>query len=214
VYGADGVSLPLRVEASGAPVYYWLTVTEIPRTTPVAAEERGISVQRWYERMNDGRPVTAVAAGELVRVRLRVTVPTDREFVALEDPLPAGLEVVDMSLRGSTMLARGEGAPRGIPTGRAATSDDDSSWRAGLYGTWYGGWWSPWEHTEQRDDRVLWFARVLWRGSYSASYVARATTAGQFARVPAHAEEMYNPALDGRSDGGRFEVTESESSQR
>jgi uncharacterized protein YfaS (alpha-2-macroglobulin family) len=25
-------------------------------------------------------------------------------------------------------------------------------------------------------------------------------------RPPAHAEEMYNPALQGRSDGGRFDV--------
>jgi hypothetical protein len=27
-------------------------------------------------------------------------------------------------------------------------------------------------------------------------------------RPPAHAEEMYNPAVQGRSDGGRFGVTE------
>jgi hypothetical protein len=57
-----------------------------------------------------------------------------------------------------------------------------------------------------RDDRVLWFARQLWRGSYQASYVARATTAGRFVRPPAQAEEMYNPAVHGRSDGGVFSV--------
>jgi uncharacterized protein YfaS (alpha-2-macroglobulin family) len=27
-------------------------------------------------------------------------------------------------------------------------------------------------------------------------------------RPPAHAEEMYNPALNGRSDGGGFRVVE------
>jgi uncharacterized protein YfaS (alpha-2-macroglobulin family) len=29
-----------------------------------------------------------------------------------------------------------------------------------------------------------------------------------FVRPPAHAEEMYNPALHGRSDGGVFSVGE------
>ncbi|HET7373413.1 MAG TPA: hypothetical protein VFJ20_08490 [Gemmatimonadaceae bacterium] len=31
-------------------------------------------------------------------------------------------------------------------------------------------------------------------------------TAGSFVAPPAYAEEMYNPALQGRSSGGRFAV--------
>ena len=91
--------------------------------------------------------------------------------------------------------ARLEGDAREGPTGQ--------KW---LYGSWDGGWWTPWEHKEIRDDRVLYFARQLWRGSYQASYVARATTAGVFVRPPTQAEEMYNPAVRGRSDGGLFTV--------
>jgi uncharacterized protein YfaS (alpha-2-macroglobulin family) len=53
---------------------------------------------------------------------------------------------------------------------------------------------------------VVYFARTLWKGTYTASYVARATTAGAFVRPPAHAEEMYNPSLGGRSDGGTFRI--------
>jgi uncharacterized protein YfaS (alpha-2-macroglobulin family) len=49
---------------------------------------------------------------------------------------------------------------------------------------------------------------MLWSGTYSASYLARATTSGSFVRPPVHAEEMYNPAVHGRSDGGRFTVRE------
>jgi uncharacterized protein YfaS (alpha-2-macroglobulin family) len=41
---------------------------------------------------------------------------------------------------------------------------------------------------------------------YSDWYVAGATTPGVFVRPPAHAEEMYNPAVYGRSDGGVFTV--------
>jgi hypothetical protein len=75
-----------------------------------------------------------------------------------------------------------------------------------LYGSWDENGWSPWEHRELHDDRVSYFARVLWTGTYRASYVARATTAGSFVAPPAYAEEMYNPALQGRSGGGRFAV--------
>jgi hypothetical protein len=54
---------------------------------------------------------------------------------------------------------------------------------------------------------VYWSATQLWPGTYSVSYLARATTPGTFVRPPAHAEEMYNPAVYGRSDGGVFTVT-------
>jgi uncharacterized protein YfaS (alpha-2-macroglobulin family) len=53
---------------------------------------------------------------------------------------------------------------------------------------------------------VSYFARVLWTGSYTASYIARATTAGSFVAPPAYAEEMYNPAVQGRTAGVRLLV--------
>jgi uncharacterized protein YfaS (alpha-2-macroglobulin family) len=80
--------------------------------------------------------------------------------------------------------------------------DEGESW----YGFWDAGWWSPFDHREIRDDRVVYAATMLWPGTYTASYVARATTPGTFIKPPAHAEEMYNPAVYGRSDGGTFVV--------
>ena len=58
------------------------------------------------------------------------------------------------------------------------------------------------------DYRVVYFATELWPGKYSVSYVARATTPGIFVRPPATATEMYNPAVQGRTDGGVFTVTQ------
>jgi uncharacterized protein YfaS (alpha-2-macroglobulin family) len=142
-----------------------------------------------------------VEEGDLVRVRVRVTVPADRAFVALEDPLPAGLEPVDTGLRTSGVEAFASTGSRS-----AAVEGDGSTWQAFLYGRWDGGRWSPWEHQELHDDRVSYFARVLWTGSYTASYIARATTAGSFVAPPAYAEEMYNPAVQGRTAGVRLLV--------
>jgi uncharacterized protein YfaS (alpha-2-macroglobulin family) len=96
-------------------------------------------------------------------------------------------------------LAQDEADEEGTESG-----DTGGRW---FYGRWDSGWWSPFEHREMRDERVLYSATVLWKGSYSLSYIARATTPGTFVRPPAHAEEMYNPAVYGRSDGGLFTVT-------
>ena len=200
--------LRVHVDAGGGqrPVYYSLEVDEVPLAGPVRPDVQGIVVERAYERFDDGTPVTHVNEGDLVRVRLRVTVPADREFVALEDPLPAGLEAVDPSLSTSATLA-----PFSTPESELADAEGDRNrdgpiWQALLYGRWDDGRWSPWEHKELHDDRVSYFARMLWTGSYTASYVARATTAGSFVAPPAYAEEMYNAALQGRSAGLRFRV--------
>ena len=189
----------LTLEAdSPKPIYYAATLLETPRARPVRADDGGIGVERWYESFTTGKPLTSVREGELVRVRLRVLVPSDREFVAITDPLPAGLEAVDLSLRTSSTLAPFAGAPRREGSA-GTTAPPGGRW---MYGSWDSGWWTPWEHKEIRDDRVHWFARHLWKGTFEISYVARATTAGTFVRPPAYAEEMYNPAVHGRSDGG------------
>jgi uncharacterized protein YfaS (alpha-2-macroglobulin family) len=139
----------------------------------------------------------SVAEGDLVRVRLRITVPAMRYFVVLDDALPAGLEAVDLSLRTASSMA-GPGVN---------TRDDDEDAEPSWYGRWDSGWWSPFDHQELRDDRVMYSGTVVWRGTYTTTYIARATTPGTFIRPPAHAEEMYNPAVNGRSDGGVFVVT-------
>src|SRR3712207_6378197 len=88
--------------------------------------------------------------------------------------------------------------------------DQERTERVWGYGYWDAGWWSPFDHREIRDDRVVYSATVLWPGTYTATYIARATTPGVFIRPPAHAEEMYNPAVNGRSDGGTFSISAKE----
>ena len=197
--------LPLEIAARGAgdPGFFYLTLTETPRVAPVNPEDRGIRVERWYEDYRTGKPVTSIAEGELVRVRLRVTVPSERSFVVLDDPLPAGLEAIDLSLR----TVGGIGGPGALETGGPTGQGGGGAAPRWGFGSWDSGWWSPFDHRELRDDRVVYAARLLWGGSYTASYLARATTPGTFTRPQAHAEEMYNPAVFGRSDGGTFTVT-------
>ena len=205
--GSKSLRLALETPAGGdAPLYYYVTVQEVPRNRPVTPDQQGIQVERWYEDFATGKPIVSVVEGELVRVRLRITIPAERQFVVLDDPLPAGLEAVDLSLRTSGVLV-GPGATREEQAEHEEAEGESSYPWGWYYGSWDDGWWSPFDHKEMRDDRVVYAATVLWPGTYSATYVARATTPGVFVRPPAHAEEMYNPAVHGRSEGGVFTVT-------
>ncbi len=205
--GRQTLRVSLAAARTGLPVYYYLTVREIPRTPPVRPDETGIAVERWYESYSDGKPVTEVMEGGLVRVRLRITVPATRHFVVLDDALPAGLEAIDLSLRTAAPPGIGLVEPEAGGPDEATDGEAGGPGYRWSYGSWDSGWWSPFDHKELRDDRVVYSATVLWPGSYTATYVARATTPGVFLRPPAHAEEMYNPGVHGRSDGGIFTVT-------
>ncbi len=101
-----------------------------------------------------------------------------RYHVALVDPLPAGLEIINPA------LAVSESVPQ----------DPNST----EYRNWW--WWWPWyEHQNMRDERVEAFTSLLWDGVYEYTYVARATMPGTFVVPPAKAEEMYSPEVFGRS---------------
>jgi hypothetical protein len=208
--GKSALRLSLGADGVGSPIYYYLTVNEVPKQRPVNPEDQGIRVERWYEKYDVKQPIMSIAEGELVRVRLRVTVPEDRQFLIVDDALPAGLEAIDLSLR-TASLTPGPGVDEKNrflgpeeAEGEGKEGGSENQW---YYGSWDSGWWSPFDHKEMRDDRVLYSATVLWKGTYTMTYLARATTPGSFIRPPAHAEEMYNPAVYGRSDGGIFTVT-------
>lgn len=200
----DSVVLPIHVRAHEGPVYVTLTVSELRRERPVSPDTKGLVVERWYERVTDGTTVTEVSEGDLVRVRLRVTAPGDREFVAVNDPLPAGLEAVDTKLRTTSVNAfLDEDILRSERQQNVVAGGSARNWE---HWGWYSWSWNPWNDIETYDDRVVFVARTLGAGGHTYSYIARATTPGRFVRPQALAEEMYNPALSGRSDGGWFVV--------
>jgi hypothetical protein len=205
--GAHVLRASLDAGPGNGAIYYYFAVTEIPSSPPVTPDEKGIRVERWYERYETGQPVTTVAEGDLVRVRLRVTVPSVRQFLVLDDPLPAGLEAIDLSLRTASALP-GPGTAMLKEESDHEEQDQTTRPEQWGYGYWDSGWWSPFDHRELRDDRVVYSATVLWPGTYTATYLARATTPGTFLKPPAYSEEMYNLGVNGRSDGGTFVVTQ------
>jgi len=155
--------------------------------------DRGFTVLRTYESIEDEDDVVRdadgvwhIKAGASVRVRLKMVATGRRYHVALIDPLPAGLEVLNPAL---------------AVTGSLPADPNDSS--AGRYWWWSRPWYS---HQNMRDERVEAFSTLLWSGVHTYTYVARATTPGHFVVPPAKAEEMYSPETFGRSATDRVIV--------
>jgi len=123
-------------------------------------------------------------------VKLTIVAPHSLHYVVIKDPLPAGLEAIDQSLK----------------TSQQAIEPDPVNFRWDEYA--YSGWgWWVFDHIELRDERVVLSAESLPAGTYTYSYLVRAGSAGVFRVIPPTAQEFYFPEVYGRGDGMLFTIT-------
>jgi hypothetical protein len=174
-------------------LYYRLGLTYAPTSLDLQPMDEGFTVLRTYEAVDkpedvrqDGGGVWYMRAGARVRVRLTMVAPSRRYHVALVDPLPAGLEPLNPALAVTGSIPQ-----------------DPADQQRSKYWWWH---WTWYEHQNMRDQRVEAFASLLWEGIHTYTYVARATTPGEFVVPPAKAEEMYSPEVFGRGGTDRVIV--------
>jgi uncharacterized protein YfaS (alpha-2-macroglobulin family) len=165
-------------------LYYTARLQFVP-STPSPPSDQGIHVERQYARIGetgDDPAATTFAAGDLIRVTLTFTLPKERLYVAVTDPLAAGFEAVDSWFR---------------TTAADLAKDASSQPTDGSFAAWWrrGGF----DYVEKYDDRVALFATRLSEGRHEFSYIVRATTTGTFSAQGTWAEEMYAPEVNGRS---------------
>ncbi len=183
LFDVGAADLILSKEGPGR-LYYRLGLSYAPDDLTLEPLDMGFTVLRQYEGVDDADDVYRdddgvwhIKAGARVRVRLTLVTSNRRYHVALVDPLPAGLEIMNPAL--------------------AVTGDLPQDASAAPTPWW---WWGTWyEHQNLRDERAEAFTTLLWEGVYEYSYVTRATTPGTFIAPPAKAEEMYSPEVFGRS---------------
>jgi len=174
-------------------LYYRLGVRYAPADLQLDPRDEGFVVDRLYEGVDDPNDVTRdpdgtwrIKAGASVRVRVTMVADARRTHVALIDPLPAGLEPVNPALAVSQTTPPEESGDV-FPSG------------------WFWGW-NWFEHQNLRDDRAEAFTSYLPGGTYEYTYIARATTPGQFVVPPARAEEVYAPEVFGRSSSANVVI--------
>ncbi len=162
-------------------MYYRVGMDWAPNPLTIEAHARGLAIER---RLYDARGLVteerSMVAGESGTLEVTITADARQRYVAIDIPLPAGIESVDRSL------------------GRGGASKD-------VVGSGRGPWLYP-SHQELRDDRVLVFVDHLRAGTYSYRVPIRTTHEGQYTMPPATAHAMYSPEVAGNSDGQRIRI--------
>ena len=180
-------------------LYYSLNLRYVTPAKDIEALNRGFAISHRYTLLDDpSTPVGAASVGDTVRVAVTVIAPADRNYVVVEDLLPAGLEPVDARLRTIDPALKVK-----LDAERVQAAQRQAG---GYVAPWFGWYYSPWQQADLRDDRAVLSADHLPKGVYEYVYYARATAPGDFFVAPAHAEETYFPEVFGRSDSGRFQV--------
>ncbi|MBN1335648.1 MAG: Ig-like domain-containing protein [Deltaproteobacteria bacterium] len=186
----------LVVEADGGRIYYEARLGYgLPEMPP---RDEGFTLARTYTLVEGTGGEHGVVPGALVRVVLRVTTPVERTDVLLEDALPAGLEPVETRFRTTASAIRED------LSGDPGFGD----WVEGEEGEASGTWWSDavFDHRSMEDAGVAFHASIMPPGIHVTSYLARATTPGDYALPAATVQEMYRPEVFGRTSGDRFVV--------
>ncbi|HKO54175.1 MAG TPA: MG2 domain-containing protein [Polyangiaceae bacterium] len=210
VAGSNGASLIFEKRGTGT-LFYQARLRYARRVLPTDTLDHGFFVQKGLRPVTPEGLQQALAsigdraaprfrAGDLVIADLVIVTPSPRDFVVVEDPLPAGFEAVDSHLSTtSSALQVGESNDYGscADCGPEEARDDLAAGH-----TFFEGY----SQRELRDDRVLFFVDHMAAGMYHYRYLARATTFGKFVLPSTRVEEMYTPETFGRNGASQVSV--------
>lgn len=185
-----GDALVFQKEGRGT-LFYQALLRYSPKELPLEPLDHGFFIDSKLYAVPRGELPAAVRqgyapgqvrffAGDVVLGDVTVIVPVERNFVAIEVPLPAGFEAIDLS------LATQAEQPFVDLESPAYVAD--------------------WSRRELRDDRVLYFLNRMNPGTHRFTYLARATSSGTFVLPPVTVSEMYAPENFGRTGGRTISV--------
>jgi len=186
--------LRISRQDGGGRLYYRAVLNVSQPVIEVEPLQRGLAVSRsYYDPLEDCdqshcTPVTTAIAGDLVTARVSLTLPYDMYYLTIEDYLPAGAEVLDISLKSSQQ-------------GAEPVFDPWDPFKDG----W--GWWY-FNRPQIYQDHIVWLADFLPAGSYEFTYTLVTLQPGEFQVIPVHAYQMYFPEVQGHGAGTIFSVTE------
>ena len=115
--------------------------------------------------------------GDVLSVRLTAAGSPEWRYLALEDPLPAGVEAIPDTTA--------------YPLEREAA---EAGW-------WYGS------QVEYRDSKTVFFQETFEGGRSEFSYLVKVIAPGQFRAVPAQITPMYVPGVHASSEPQTFTIT-------
>lgn len=130
-----------------------------------------------------------IQSGDEIFVKLHVTPERSYEYFMMEDPLPAGCEVIT-DTDGYTITGENE-----------YTNDEDRYYRG-----WAWNWW--YADRDVRDEKVAFFATKIEQKAYTLTYIMRAQIPGNYSVMPAVASLMYYPEVRGNSGAEKLTIVD------
>lgn len=167
----------ITVEPSVSSTLLYQLETRFPRTDyQKYGYSNGFSIEKKITN-TDGSD--SIAVGDIVKVIIRIKIPVSAyRFIALTDPLPAGLVAINSAIKTEETITTG--------------NENDESY-----------WWNYWDqdgfyrfspnYMEIRDERVDVFKDYSWAGTFQYSYFARAVCEGNFIVPSTSIHLMYWP---------------------
>lgn len=178
------VDLTFEKNSSGN-MYYSADLTWQPKGT-MPSVNKGFSVLKIIEPVN-GKKASDFTEGNVYKVTVSVSSQYDRNFVMLEDAVPAGFEVIKTGFETESSYY-------------AQVLSSIRSQQAKKNG------WRTFDHQEYYNDRVISFATNMSKGEHLFTYLVRANYKGKYSMFPAKAFLMYSPEVYGSSNSSEIEI--------
>jgi uncharacterized protein YfaS (alpha-2-macroglobulin family) len=188
--------LTIQREAGLGRLYYRAVLNLNRPVEDVKPLDAGMRIERAYMASDCSRncpPLSTLelGAGQPITARLTLVLPHDAYYVMVEDSIPAGMEILNRSLKTSQ---------QGIDATEVEVQFDDSDPFAEGW-----GWWL-FHEPQIRDDGILFSADHLPAGTYVLTYTLIPLQAGEYRVLPARAWEAFFPEVQGTSAGAVFEI--------
>jgi uncharacterized protein YfaS (alpha-2-macroglobulin family) len=219
--------------------YYDMSLQYYLPADQIAPRDEGFSIQRAFYTLDDKdlqNPVTSAHQGDVLRGHLTIVVPETRNFVSVEDFIPAGTELVNFNLATEDQTLQSQVPSQNAPYYNYNSSNYGAAAAFLNLGSLmdriksFFGVGSPTktvpptalsqqevaalipnttlypDATESHDDRLFLFVQHLAPGVYNYDYFVRALVPGTFNHLPATVSELYTPENFGRTGGEQFTV--------
>jgi uncharacterized protein YfaS (alpha-2-macroglobulin family) len=158
-------------------LYYTLRMQYYPVEQSKKKDE-GFSVTKSVQYLKpENDSLGSIGIGTMAQVTLTISTNQFRSFVVVDDPLPAGFEIINTSFQ---------------TTAQNLDNEEQYNWH--------------FNHRELRNDRALFFADELPAGVHELTYLVRVTSYGTFQMPSTRVEQMYEPEVFGQTSSKMVRV--------
>ncbi len=186
-----GKELPLEVKKWGSGnLFYTVSLKYALPVNEQKARDQGFSLKSQIMDARSGSLVeeNSLEAGKIYKMKVELSSPRNRSFVALRLPVPAGCEILNPDFKTTAT----------IPQVKDKESGETLRYTSLFYRNL--------SHQEIYPAEVRYFWDNLPQGSQTIEFFFRAVRNGEFSLPPAQAECMYEEEIFGRTDGSVWRI--------